>query len=478
MLTLINANRMNPPVAPIGLDYVATAARLAGFETCILDLCLANDPVAALRAHFDHCSPILVGVSFRNVDDCFWPSATSFVPNLTELIATIRQHSACPIVLGGVGYSIFAERLVQEAGADFGIRGDGETAIVRLRNALARRERLEDVPGLVWRNRDRLVCNRPAWPQRLHVPTSRDAIDNRRYFELGGQAGVETKRGCPRRCIYCADPVAKGDSARTREAKEIGDEFETLAAQGIDVVHLCDGEFNLPRAHAAAVCENLIARRLGDRVQWYTYAAVTPFDAELAGLMRRAGCVGINFTSDAGSDEMLSRYGHAHRRDDLATVVRLCREHSMACMLDLLLGGPGETPATLAETIAWAKYVAPDCVGASLGLRLYPGTPAARLVSGAGETVSNSGILRKYGGRIDLLQPTFYISPALGERPATLVRDLIAGDLRFFPPAEAAPEGHAEGDHNYNANAPLARAIASGARGAYWDILRRLVRAE
>jgi radical SAM superfamily enzyme YgiQ (UPF0313 family) len=474
MLTLINANRMQPPVAPIGLDYVATTTRLAGFDTCVLDLCLTTDPGSALRKHFHRNGPRLVGVSFRNVDDCFWPSATSFVTDLIELVAAVRQHSDSPVALGGVGYSIFADRLVEETGADFGIRGDGETATVRLLGALEGRERFADVPGLVWRDHNRLVCNPPAWPQGLEIPTSRDAIDNRRYFELGGQAGVETKRGCPRSCLYCADPVAKGNLARTRDPEQISSEFEALAAQGVDVVHICDGEFNLPRAHAARVCESLIARHLGDRVRWYTYAAVTPFDAELAGLMRRAGCVGINFTSDAGSDEMLATYGHPHRRQHLATAVRLCREHGIACMLDLLLGGPGETPETLADTVAWSKHVGPDCVGASLGLRLYPGTPAAGLVPGAGVTENDSGILRKYAGRVDLLHPTFYISPALGEHPATLVRDLIAGDPRFFPPAEAAPEGHAGGDHNYNANAPLTRAIASGARGAYWDILRRL----
>lgn len=474
MLTLVNANRMCPPVAPIGLDYVATTARLSGLDTTVLDLGLVDDPISALRAHFERCSPALVGISFRNVDDCFWPSATSFVSDLVELVATIRQHTEAPIVLGGVGYSIFADRLVHETAADFGIRGDGETAVVQLTDTLDRRGRLEDVPGLVWRDRGRLVCNPPAWPPELRVATSRDAIDNVRYFELGGQAGVETKRGCPRRCIYCADPVAKGGSARTRAPEEICDEFEALAAQGIDVVHLCDGEFNLPRGHALAVCERLNARHLGERVRWYTYAAVKPFDTELALAMRRSGCVGINFTTDAGSDEMLLHYGHPHRRADLEGIVGLCRQHGMACMLDLLLGGPGETPATLAETISWVKQLAPDCVGASLGLRLYPGTPVASLASEHDDSQSPPGILRKYAGRIDLLRPTFYVSPALGERPATLVRELIDGDPRFFPPSEAAPGGHAEGDHNYNANTPLSRAIAAGARGAYWDILRQL----
>lgn len=56
----------------------------------------------------------------------------------------------------------------------------------------------------------------------------------------------------------------------------------------------------------------------------------------------------------------------------------------------------------------------------------------------------------------------FYISEALGENPAALVRDLIAGDARFFEPVDAqSPE-----NYNYNDNQPLVEAIRAGARGA------------
>jgi tryptophan 2-C-methyltransferase len=314
------------------------------------------------------------------------------------------------------------------------------------------------------------------------VPTARDAVDNAAYFRLGGQAGVETKRGCPRRCIYCADPLAKGAVTRLRDPAEVADEFAALAGQGCDVIHLCDGEFNIPGEHASAVCDELIRRRLAERVRWYTYMAVLPFDAELAGKMRRAGCVGINFTSDAAAEAMLRSYRLPHRKEDLTRAVGLCREHGMAVMLDLLLGGPGETPETLTESIEFFRRLGPDCVGAPLGLRIYPGTPAEAIVAAEGPMEANPAIRRKYAGSVDLLWPTFYISAALGRNPARLVREVIAGDRRFFEPEEepalasAASAGDADlmGDHNYNANEALVRALAAGQRGAYWDILRKM----
>jgi radical SAM superfamily enzyme YgiQ (UPF0313 family) len=306
------------------------------------------------------------------------------------------------------------------------------------------------------------------------VPTAREAVDNAAYFRLGGQGGVETKRGCGRPCLYCADPLAKGTASRERPPAEVADEFESLLRQGVDVLHLCDAEFNIPRGHAVDVCEELTRRRLGERIRWYAYLAVKPFDADLAAAMRRAGCVGINFTGDSASAAMLATYRQPHRSEDLAANVRLCREHGIAVMIDLLLGGPGETPATVAETIDFMKTIGPDCVGAALGVRIYPGTGMAEHVAAEGPAERNPNLRRKYDGPVDFLRPTFYISRALGERPAELVRERIAGDKRFFEPMPEAGPGDAAAGYNYNDNSPLVAAIAAGARGAYWDILRRL----
>ncbi len=474
VIALVNVNGMMPPIGPVGLGYVAGAARSAGVDVRLVDLGLAADPHAALEDRLADCGPSLVGLTFRNVDDCFWPSAEWFVPDLVETVRRLRGLTDAPIVLGGVGYSIFPREILQATGADFGIRGDGEEALVALARELeSGRRRFDRVPGLLWREGGRLRACPPAWPSPLRLPTARDALDNAAYFRRGGQAGVETKRGCPRTCTYCADPLAKGRSARVRDPREVAEEFESLARQGCDVVHLCDSEFNLPPDHARVVCDELARRRLGDRVRWYTYMAVVPFDARLADRMQRAGCVGINFTGDSAAEAMLRAYRQPHRAGDLASAVRLCRERGIAVMIDLLLGGPGETPETLAETIGFMKRIGPDCVGAALGLRLYPGTEATREVAAEGPLEANPGLKRRYDGPVDLARPTFYISPALGERPARLVKDLIGGDERFFEPIERTSDAESS-DHNYNDNADLVAAIAGGARGAYWHILRRL----
>ncbi len=466
---------MIPPIGPIALDYIASNVRKSGIDVEIVDLCLSDDPLRMLENHFDVHNPQLVGISFRNTDDCFWPSARWFVPDLTETISKIRDMTDTPIVIGGVGFSIFARRIVEYTGVDFGIRGDGEQAIVSLVNELQKSKHFERVDGLIWRANGEIYSNRPSWPGQLSLPTNRDQIDNLTYFKKGGQCGIETKRGCNRGCIYCADHLAKGKTVRLREPSEVADEAQSLIVQGVEVLHLCDAEFNIPRNHAYAVCEEFIRRSIGKSLGWYTYMAVVPFDAELAKAMKKAGCIGINFTGDSASPAMLKTYNQPHNKDDLALAVCLCRDNNIKVMIDLLLGGPGETPESIAQTVDFIKHIDPDCAGASLGIRVYPGTRMADILLNEGPAETNLNIRRRYSGSIDLFRPTFYISQALCPQSARLVKDLIAGDKRFFEPTEPeALECGQSTDHNYNDNKELAEAIKNGQRGAYWDILRKL----
>ena len=469
MVVLINTNRMAPPVAPIGLDYIASSTRMAGIETELLDLGQADNPDEVMKDYFSKKNPELIGVTFRNADDCFWPSADWFVPDLKSTTEKVRTLSDAPIVLGGIGFSIFARTIFEFTGVDFGIHGDGEKPVVELVRQLRGSRKLEEVPGLIWRDRNQVFENSPSWPDSISLGTERNFIDNLAYFKRGGQCGIETFRGCNRKCIYCADPLAKGTKLRLRKPPEVVDEIQSLLNQRVNVLHICDSEFNLARSHALEICNEIIRRSLGDKVRWYTYMSPAPFDAELAGKMARAGCTGIDFTGDSASELMLRTYNQSHHKDDLAEGVKLCRQNGIAVMIDLLLGGPAETPETVRETIDFIKQINPDCAGATLGMRIYPHTAMEKYVTELVRRGNYSAIRRKYTGPLNLLRPTFFISEALGEKPAELVKELIDGDKRFFEPA-----GEDAADYNYNDNTPLTKAIENGARGAYWHILNKI----
>ncbi|MFQ6096803.1 MAG: B12-binding domain-containing radical SAM protein, partial [Armatimonadota bacterium] len=138
-------------------------------------------------------------------------------------------------------------------------------------------------------------------------------------------------------------------------------------------------------------------------------------------------------------------------------------------MFDLLLGGPGETRETIRETIEFVKGLEPDRVGASVGVRLYPGTPLMARLERSAAATEHDGIFGQIEGNPGLSEPVFYVSPALGREAHDVVESLIGEDERFLF-ANPARLGQ---NYNYNENRVLIEAIKAGHRGAYWDVLRR-----
>jgi radical SAM superfamily enzyme YgiQ (UPF0313 family) len=233
-------------------------------------------------------------------------------------------------------------------------------------------------------------------------------------------------------------------------------------SQGIDHLHTCDSEFNLPLEHALEVCREMIHRGLGDKLRWYAYCSPVPFTEEFARVLRAAGCVGINFGTDSGEEGMLKRLGRNFSPEDITRTVRLCKDAGIAVMLDLLFGSPGESEESIRRTVELMKQVEPDRVGVAVGVRVYPETPLAKS-------------LWKEGRREEIVEEgedgamAFFLEPRIASSAFNLLDRLIGDDHRFFFFDPAKPERN----YNYNANQRLQEAIGKGYRGAYWDILRR-----
>lgn len=466
---LINPNLMKPPVTPVAIDFLSSMLKAAGFSVRFLDLAFEKDFDAALEREIN-MRPLFVGVTVRNIDDSFFATRDFCLARIKPIIGKIKTLTDAPVVVGGVGYSVFPIAVLEYLGAEYGIQGDGEIAIVRLAEAFFGNGSLSDVSGLISRRNCEYHTNEPE-PADLSGPElgARDTVDNLRYLNEGGMVGFETKRGCSSSCTYCADLPAKGRRPRLRPPEQVAREIASLADKGIYHFQTCDSEFNIPYRHAVSVCREFTRAGLGEKVQWYAYMAPRYFDEKLVSLMKRAGCAGINFGADHVNPSLLRTLGRNHTAGMIEEAARLCRKHDIPCMFDLLLGAPGETPETLCEVIEFMKRIDPSCVGPSMGVRIYPGTALARLLRR--EIQSNApGVHGADSGRTDLLRPVYFLSPELGDAPRELLADIIGEDKRFF----TASFQRGDGDFNYNDHSALSEAIRSGERGTFWDILRRI----
>jgi len=461
---LINTNVARPPVSPVGLEYVGEALLRAEIPVEVLDLAFATDWKAALARALDN-EPLAAALSVRNTDDCCFATGRSFLPWIRDVVAEVRRLSRAFVLLGGVGFSVMPEATLSFTRADAGIAGDGEDVVVALARCLKSGEDIYHLPNLVYPRGGSVVCNPRVDVDLEQLPApGRRLFDNRKYEQLGAMVGVETKRGCPEPCVFCADPVAKGSRMRLRPPARVVREFEALLAQGVSWFHLCDSEFNQPPGQAKAVCRAIIQAGLGDKLRWYTYCSPTPFDRELASLMQRAGCAGINFGVDSLCDEQLRRLGRAHSVSGVRQLVDILQGEGLNYMFDLLIGGPGESEETVRATVEQVRELDIPLAGIAAGVRVYPETPLGQAIA--------CGSIR--GGlypetRSAPWEPLFYLSPLLGSEAPALISELVSSDPRFMFLAAPAEEG----SYNYADDEALSELIRQGSRGAYWDIISR-----
>jgi radical SAM superfamily enzyme YgiQ (UPF0313 family) len=461
-IAFINSNRMQPAISPIGLEYVADAVHRQGHKVDLLDLCWEEDLAEAVRSFFSDKNIDLVALTLRNTDDCSFVQPQEFITPFAALTQIVKNNTDALLVAGGAGFSTLAVKIIPWTKLDFGLLGEGENAMLALLHSLEHQQDVTHVPGLIWKKNQSWWCNPPVWDEHLEQRAAhqREWLDHRRYFRVGGQGNVETKRGCPRQCIYCADPVAKGRKIRLRSAKAVVDELAQLLEMGVNHIHFCDSEFNFPADHAMSVCEEITQRGLADRLQWYAYCSPFPFSKALAEKMARSGCVGINFGVDSGDRTILKRLQRDHEPEQILQIAQICRQAGIATMFDLLLGTPGETLASVQETIQVMKKAGPDYVGISTGVRIYPGTTMSHMALDPAGLTGGEGI-----------QPLFYLEPGISQSIFYTLDRLIENDTRFFfhDPTKT------DKNYNYNANDQLVQAIAQGHRGAYWHILGKLL---
>ncbi|MDO8589522.1 MAG: radical SAM protein [Armatimonadota bacterium] len=418
-IVLVNPNQLTPGVPPIALDYLAAACKSKGITADVLDLCYSADSQADIEAFLRDRAPDLIGVTLRNLDDIH--CGDFLLPNVKTIVDRLKKASNAPIVLGGSGFSIAPERILDYCGVDLGVAGEGEEALPMLVEKLGDVSAYPSIPGLVYRNSGSFARNPVGQADPASLPIAkRGHIDYGPYISENPSTpkttAVQAKRGCGQNCIYCIVPRIEGTTVRLRPVEHIVDEIESIVGLGIKSFWFADSEFNCPEEHAKSICREMIARGLPERITWMAYTSPKPFSRELAELMKQAGCSMLFSTIDHGADQMLERLNKDFRTEDIRDAVKAARDAGMKSCYSLMLGAPGETFETLQKAAEFLLTLRPIKIPLKdpQGFRIYPNSPLADIVREEGFSRKNRSLAGKIEDNEDLLRPVFYFSGKLG----------------------------------------------------------------
>ena len=420
-LLLISPNKEQfPPAYPLGLNYLASYIRGLGHDVSVLDLLKLDDEVNEIKTAINNEKPDIVGISIRNIDNCLSNVPKLYYNQYKLFIDVVKNITSVPIILGGAGFSILPEQLLNYYDLKFGIVGEGEEALSQFIDRLQRKESFDGIPGLVQRingeykinphkNTFRLDSDKSFFPLREKNNINMYKPDGRLWMN------IQSRRGCSEACIYCVYPYLEGCRMRFRDVKSIGDELEYLDKElNVGLVSFVDGVFNNPVDFAVEICEEILHRNLS--FEWNAALSVDPnfLSVPLLKLMKRSGCRVADFSgTDTASEIMLRKMRKNYNKADIVEGSRRCREAGLKVIHSLLLGGPGETADTIKESFELMEKINPDTLWANVGIRIYPNTEIYNIACSENYLI----------GEHSLLNPVYYLAPTLSE---TNFREIVS----------------------------------------------------
>ena len=434
LLVSTNRERAPQPVVPNGVACVASALDAAGHHVAVADLCFSPNVEDTLRRAVRDVRPDVIGVSVRNIDNSDRMALRHYTPEAAGMLRLLRDAApSATVIAGGAAFGVAPDALFDELGVDYAVAGDGERATVSLLEDLAAGRAPGVIPGVVRREGGRTVFTPPGDAADLDaLPPSRPDrwLDLRAYERRGATVPIQTKRGCVYKCVYCTYRNVEGWGYRLRDPELVADEIATLRREaGITHFDFVDSTFNSPPRHALAVCEAIARRGLKLHLDTTNFTPAAAFPDLLDG-MHAAGFRTLGITAESASDAVLERLEKGFDAAQVRLAAERVERAGIRTLWIFLVGGPGETPATLEETLAFAAWRLGrgDAVYLTAGLRIYPGTTLQRIAIGEGVIAPDD----------PLLVPRFYFSPSLEwDAAVARLRSFSLGHPRFMFSADS-----------------------------------------
>ncbi|MFA5400520.1 MAG: radical SAM protein [Dehalococcoidia bacterium] len=353
------------PSPPLGVTYVAAACEQAGCEVRIFDYIVRRYTKEKLAAELDEFAPDVVGAT----------SVTMNFKGAAAIIKDVKRHNPAIITMMGgphISYD-WANTLINYPEIDLIVVGEGEDTLLELLPVIRDHVAWDKVKGIAFRKDGRAHFTGARGfiedLDTLPVP-ARHLLPVSRYLALGFPVSIITSRGCPNRCIFCLGRRMVGHKVRYRTPRLIVDEIEDIIAYGFTRINIADDLFTSNKVRVQAFCDELKLR--GIKIAWSAFARVNTVDVEVLSIMREAGCDTVSFGIESGNAEMLKRVKKGITLEQAVKAVQACKKSGINAFASFVIGLPGESPQTMADTRTFAEGLGIDC-GFHL-LAPFPGT--------------------------------------------------------------------------------------------------------
>jgi len=394
---------------PLGLAYLAAVSEQRGDQVRVHDGDIEEVPLEAVLRDLN---PDVVGITANTTQiSAAWRDA---------LLA--RSMSGVPVVLGGPHPTSLPEESAAKPFVDVVVRSEGEATWVELLRFWEpgieelRKRKTDDgskanpvthlpahlaprsIAGISFQDETGSVVSTPDRPpipaeelDRMPLPAWH-LFKMDRYTNLqptvdqvdGPSLPILTSRGCPYRCSYCSQIGPR--RWRARSVESVVAEWRWLVQeQGAAEIGVLDDSFNIDRQRVLDICQRLVEEGL-NQVPWIMINGIRAnlADEQVLAAMKEAGCLRAAFGVESGNQEILNTVVDKHlTMDQVRAAFKAARAVGLETIGFFIIGLPGETEATMDDTIRFACELDPVVANFSIATP-FPGTTMYETVKAQG----------------------------------------------------------------------------------------------
>jgi radical SAM superfamily enzyme YgiQ (UPF0313 family) len=361
---------------PIGLGYIASVLKRAGHEVAIYNQDKFHYTEEHLTAYLDKNPFDVIGIGII--------AGYYQYRKLIKLSEAINKSKNRPLyLLGGHGPSPEPEFFIRKTNADIVVIGEGEETIVELLSAIENKKPLDDIKGIAFSKDKKIIINerRPTIDNVDNIPFPAYEMFPIHYYSLLRMPHVSNKdfvmpllsgRGCPFQCTFCYR-MDKG--FRPRKNDSIIEEIKFLKHEyGITYIAFFDELLMSSEARTVSLCEDFIKAKLN--IKWDCNGRLNYAKPDVLKLMKKAGCVFINYGIEAIDDTVLKNMKKALTVKQIYKGIEATLDAGISPGFNIIFGNVGDNKETLQKGIDFLlKYDDGAQMRTIRPVTPYPGSP-------------------------------------------------------------------------------------------------------
>jgi anaerobic magnesium-protoporphyrin IX monomethyl ester cyclase len=336
---------------PQGLGYIATILLDMGIDVEIYNQDLHHYPDEHLKEYLDEnrfdvvCLSVIAGYyQYRK---------------LLSLSKYVNDSKNRPIlILGGHGPSPEPKFFIRKTEADIIVIGEGEMTCKELFLALERKKPLEEVKGIAWRNGNEVIINqkRELIKDVDSIPMPAFELFPMQYYRLLRMPHCSSSdfvfpvlsgRGCPFKCNFC---YRMDEGFRPRSIESIIEEIKYLQHKwGITYIAFSDELLMSSVSRTEEICHAFIKERLN--IKWDCNGRLNFAKENLLKLMRKAGCVFINYGIESFDDQILKNMKKGLTTKQIVNGIEATLLAGISPGFNIIFGNIGENNRTLSQGV-------------------------------------------------------------------------------------------------------------------------------